>query len=224
MNNTFINKKNILKIVVFILLLIFVTIFLRERNFTNIDELKFLINKYSVISPIIYILLFAILPTFFITVTILAIISGAVFGFIKGAIYTFIGAFLNATLTYLVSKYVAYDFVSDIVKRKYSDTYAKIESNVKGKSGFILMLILRLLPLIPYTALNYMAGISGYEYKIFITSTLLGIIPGMLCYVNIGSSSVNGLTKEFVFAISLLIVFCIFISLIAKKYYKKNYE
>ena len=67
-----------------------------------------------------------------------------------------------------------------------------------------------------------MSGIVGYDYKIFITSTLVGIIPGMLCYVNIGANSVDGFTPKLMISISILVVFALSTSIIAKIFYKKN--
>ena len=99
-----------------------------------------------------------------------------------------IASFINCTITYFVGKYIAYDLVNDLIRDKYKDIYEKLKIKSKGKEGFIFMAILRLLPLIPFTILNYISGVVGYDYLIFITSSLVGIIPGIFAYVNIGSN------------------------------------
>lgn len=212
----------IIRIIIAIILITVVSVVLKLSNINNIADIKNIIQLHNIRGAIIYILLFSILPTFFVTVTILAISAGAVFGLVNASIYTFLGAFINSTVTYYVSKYLAYDIINDYVKNKYSNLYLKLKKNTKGKDGFIMMVILRLLPLIPYTFLNYMSGVVGYDYKIFITSTLVGIIPGMLCYVNIGANSLNGFTPRLMISISILIAFALTTSIIAKVFYKKN--
>ena len=215
-------KIKIIKLVLAILAIIIISVVLKLSNVSSVAEIIELIRSSGRVGIIVYILLFAFLPTFFIPVTILAISAGAVFGFWQASLWTFIGAFFNSTLTYIISKYFAYDLINDYASAKYSVEYEKLKKNTRGKEGFILMMVLRLLPLVPYTFLNYLSGVVGYDYKIFITSTLLGIIPGMLCYVNIGASSINGFSPKLVVSISILLVFMILTTILAKKYYNKK--
>ena len=216
-------KIKIIKLALAVLAIIIISVVLKLNNVSSVSEIIELIRNSGGVGIIVYILLFAFLPTFFVPVTILAISAGAVFGFWPASLWTFIGAFFNSTLTYIISKYFAYDLINDYANSKYRVVYEKLKKNTKGKEGFILMIVLRLLPLVPYTFLNYLSGVVGYDYKIFITSTLLGIIPGMLCYVNIGASSINGFSPKLVISISILIAFMIVTTIVAKKYYyKKN--
>lgn len=216
-------KIKIIKLVLVVIAIITISIVLKLSNISSVSEIIDLIRNSGRVGIITYILLFTFLPTFFIPVTILAISAGAVFGFWQASLYTFIGAFLNSTLTYVISKYFAYDLINDYANSKYSTEYEKLKKNTKGKDGFILMLVLRLLPLAPYTLLNYLSGVVGYDYKVFIVSTLLGIIPGMLCYVNIGANSLNGFSPQLVISVSILLAFMIVTTVLAKKYYyKKN--
>lgn len=215
-------KIKIIKLVLVIVAIIAISIVLKLNKVSSVSEIIDLIRNSGKIGIITYIALFTFLPTFFVPVTVLAISAGAVFGFWQASLYTFIGAFLNSTLTYVISKYFAYDLINDYANSKYSTEYEKLKKNTKGKDGLILMMVLRLLPLVPYTLLNYISGVVGYDYKVFIVSTLLGIIPGMLCYVNIGASSINGLSPKLVLSISILIAFLIITTVLAKKYYNKN--
>ena len=216
-------KIKIIKLVLVVIAIVAISLVLKFNKVSSVSEIIDLIRNSGRVGIITYILLFTFLPTFFIPVTVLAISAGAVFGFWQASLYTFVGAFLNSSLTYVISKYFAYDLINDYANSKYSVEYEKLKKNTKGRDGFILMIVLRLLPLVPYTLLNYLSGVVGYDYKIFISSTLLGIIPGMLCYVNIGASSINGFSPKLVVSISILLVFMILTTILAKKYYyKKN--
>lgn len=215
-------KIKIIKLVLVIVAIIAISIIIKLSKVSSASEIIELIRNSGSVGIITYILLFTFLPTFFVPVTILAISAGAVFGFWQASLWTFIGAFFNSTITYVISKHFAYDLINDYANSKYSNEYEKLKKNTKGKDGFILMMVLRLLPLVPYTLLNYISGVVGYDYKVFITSTLLGIIPGMLCYVNIGASSINGFSPKLVLSISILIAFLIITTVLAKKYYNKK--
>lgn len=215
-------KIKIFKLVIISLLIIIVSTVFKFSKITSVNEIIHLIKTSGRIGIIVYVLLFTFLPTFFIPVTILAISAGTAFGLWQASLWTFFGAFLNATITYTLSKYFAYELVNDYAKSKYNVEYEKLRNNTNGKKGFTLMLVLRLLPIAPFTLLNYLSGAVGYDYKIFITSTLLGIIPGIFCYTNIGASAVQGFSPKLVVSISILLVFLIVTSIIAKKYYYKK--
>lgn len=213
---------NILKISIFIIILLAGAIFLRYSGIENLQELEMIIQNSGSLAPLIYIALFSILPTFFMPVTILAMAAGYVFGILPAGIYTFIAAFINSTLTYFLGKYVAYDFINDLANEKYPDVYNKLKEKSNGKEGFIFMLIVRLLPFVPYTLLNYMSGAVGFNYLVFISSSMLGILPGIFIYTNIGTNLSELGSKNFYISILIFVIFVSITSMIAKKYYSNK--
>ena len=214
-------KIKVIKLVIVIILVIIVSLVLKICKITSVNDVVDLIKTSGRVGIIVYILLFTFLPVFFVPVTVLAISAGAVFGLWQASLYTFMGAFFNATLTYVLSKYFAYELVDDYAKNKYSAEYEKLKNNTKGKKGFALILVLRLLPIAPFTLLNYLSGAVGCDYKIFITSTLLGIIPGIFCYTNIGANAIHGFSPQLIISVSILLAFLVLTTLMAKKYYYK---
>ena len=218
------NKQiiNILKFSIFTIILIAGAIFLRFTGINDLEELEAVIKQYGNVAPFIYIGLFSILPSFFMPVTILAMAAGYVFGIIPAGIYTFIGAFINSTISYFLGRYVAYDFINDIANEKYHDVYNVLKEKSKGREGFIFMIIVRLLPFVPYTLLNYMSGAVGFSFTVFISSSMIGILPGIFIYTNIGNNLSSLGSIEFYTSIIIFIVFVSITSLIAKKYYSKD--
>ena len=213
---------NIFKIIFFLIILIIGILFLRYTGVNNLEELETIIKNSGNYAPLIYIALFSILPTFFMPVTILAMAAGYVFGIIPAGIYTFIGALINSTITYYLGKYVAYDFINDIASEKYSDVYNNLKYKSSGKEGFIFMIIIRLLPFVPYTLLNYMSGAVGFNYPIFISSSMIGILPGIFIYTNIGTNLSSIGSKDFYISVIIFLVFVSITTLLAKKYYTNS--
>lgn len=213
---------NIIKISAFIIILITGAIFLRNSGVENLEELETIIKSSGNLAPLIYIGLFSVLPSFFMPVTILAMAAGYVFGIVPAGIYTFIAAFINSTISYFLGKYVAYDFINDIASEKYSDVYYKLKVKSNGKEGFIFMIIVRLLPFVPYTLLNYMSGAVGFNYLVFISSSMIGILPGIFIYTNIGTNLSGIGSKSFYISILIFVIFVSITTIIAKKYYSKG--
>jgi len=57
-----------------------------------------------------------------------------------------------------------------------------------GRGGFRLVLVLRLLPVAPWSVLNYAFGAAPCRYRDFLAGTLLGSLPSALAYAWLGST------------------------------------
>ena len=89
------NKKKLFKILSIIL--IAALSYLAVKNITT-DNIRVWVGGSGTYGPIIYILLFTILPIFLFPVPILAFGGGVLFGVVEGTIYTVIGASLNSAI------------------------------------------------------------------------------------------------------------------------------
>lgn len=223
-NFTLENKVAIIKFIFSAIFVIVISLLVYNSKITNVEKLESIMKEYSHIAPLIYILLFSVLPTFFAPITPMAIAAGFVFGTKNAFIYTAVAAFVNSTVTFFLAKYFASQMVDIFARTKYPDVYQKIKNVASDNDGFALMAVLRLLPFIPYTMLNYIGGSLGYKYIVFILSTMLGIIPGMYLYVNIGANADNIKSPQFVFAMVLLLIFWVFVSIIVKNFYTKHFK
>ncbi len=218
------NKILIIKFIFFVVFILAIALFVRSSHITNLEEFKAVIVNEKEKAPLAYMIAFSILPTFFAPVTPMAIAAGFVFGLQKGLTYTALSAFINSSLTFFLSKYFASELVEKISIKNHKEIYEKIKSLTRDRDGFSLMAVLRLLPFVPYTFLNYMGGALGYKYIVFILSSMIGITPGMYLYVNIGANAENYKSWKFIFAIAMLLIFWFLVSIVVKKIYAKYFK
>jgi len=187
--------------VILVYLLIF---FIHKHNilkgFTLI-ELKDYIISFGVYAPLIYIILFTIVPLTLFPDSLLAIASGMIFGLVNGFIFTMIGAICGATLAFYLSRTLGRDMLKKIIKKKLDVLDSKLKNN-----GFVIILLLRLIPLFPFDMISYSAGLSEIKYKDFILATVIGIVPGILVFKNIGDKSIHIGSESFYISIALLII------------------
>ena len=116
----------------------------------------------------------------------LTLLAGATLGVFWGSIVSLIGNTLGATAAFLVSRY----FLRDYVTRTIYAKYPKIRE-YEGrffKHGFVTVMLLRLIPLFPFNALNYLLGVTRVSTKDYILATALGIIPGTIAFVYFGEA------------------------------------
>lgn len=134
--------------------------------------------------PLIYILLYTLRPLIFFPATLTTGIAGYLYGPLWGTVYTTVGANLSATVAYLVGRFFGADLLPDDPEdpgriARYADALRR--------NGFEAVLIMRLIYL-PYDLVNYLAGFVRVPWPHFALATLLGILPGSLTFVLLGSA------------------------------------
>ena len=178
-------------------------------------DIQTYVNSFGKLAPIIYIIIFALVPLTLFPDSIIAIAGGLIFGLVKGYIYTAIGAILGATLSFYISRKLGRNFVKKLTKEKLDNVEEMINSN-----GFFIIFMLRLIPLFPFDIISYGAGLTSVKYKDFILATFLGTIPGILVFTNIGAQSVNMRSGSFYISIGALVLLFITSMVLKKKFIK----
>jgi uncharacterized membrane protein YdjX (TVP38/TMEM64 family) len=104
---------------------------------------------------------------------------------ILGTLTVFIGASLGAISSYFLGRYLLREFVQTLTK-KY--TIFEALNAAVHKKGLKIFILLRLSPIIPYNATNYIGGVSAVSFRDFILA-LFGMLPGTILYVFLGASA-----------------------------------
>ncbi|HTN43987.1 MAG TPA: TVP38/TMEM64 family protein [Nitrospiria bacterium] len=191
-------------------LLIFIVICLVLFRWTDLgrylhpEQIRDSIQSVGYLAPLLYVLIYSVAPVFFVPGWIITIGGGLAFGPLWGTILTVMGATIGATLAFLVGRYLGRDFVTRLLKEKFK-TIGLLDERAASR-GFEVIFFLRLIPLIPFNALDYMAGISKIGTRDYILGTFLGIIPGTFAYVYLGSTLTHIRSWGFTLAIGLLIL------------------
>lgn len=176
------------------------------------QSMKNYISSFGMLAPIIYIVMFTIVPLTLFPDAVLAIAGGMIFGVGIGTLYTMIGAVCGGTLSFFISRIFGRGLVEKLIKGKAEWFEDGIE-----KRGFLFILMLRLVPLVPFDLISYGAGLSKIRYKDFALATSIGIIPGVWVYANLGDKSGNVFSVQFLGAILILVLLMIFSYFMKKK-------
>lgn len=135
--------------------------------------------------------LIAVLSFIFIYVISVALsLPGAVYitiagGFLFGPIatlYVIFSATLGATLLFVAVSTALGEWLAS----KASRWVSKMEKGFQ-ENAFSYLLVLRLIPLFPFWAINIAAAVLRVRLKTFVIATFIGIIPGSFVYVMVGN-------------------------------------
>ncbi|WP_187424250.1 TVP38/TMEM64 family protein [Campylobacter concisus] len=180
----------------------------------GVSELRELIGEHAIFAPMIYVLCFAILPIFLFPVPILAVVAGTAFGLFAGSLYTIIGAMINSVLMFYIARFLGFRAVSAFTQNSKS----KILKTLGEPGGkFSLILILRLMPLVPYNALNYACGVMNVSLRDYVVATFVGIVPATFIMVNLGEKALDMRSNGFIIACVLMAALVVLSSWGAKK-------
>ncbi|MGB2991659.1 MAG: TVP38/TMEM64 family protein [Paenisporosarcina sp.] len=133
---------------------------------------------------LLYVIAYTIRPLFFFPATLLTLFGGYTFGPFLGTGLDIVGAGSGAVLAFLVARYIGREKMERFVKGKKIERFDRTIQN----NGFMVVLYLRLIPLIPFDSINYSLGLSSVKLKSYMVATYLGIIPGAFALNYIGSS------------------------------------
>jgi uncharacterized membrane protein YdjX (TVP38/TMEM64 family) len=187
-------------------------------SFQQVETIKTFVLSFGLLAPLVFILLFTLAPLIFFPDGILALAGGLIFGLYAGSVYIIIGALCGGSLSF----YLARTYGTWLRDKLAHEKWIHFQKSVKNH-GFIMIFLLRLVPLVPFNIISYSAGFSTIRYRDFFFATLLGMSPGVLVYANIGAKSLAFGTKEFYMAVALLLFLVVF-SMVLKNSVKKRLD
>lgn len=156
-----------------------------DLTFIGLQQLiEDFIERWSIMAPLAYILIYVIRPLILFPATLLTALSGALFGPVWGIAYTIVGENLSANVSYIVGRYFGKDIMESLIRR---NKVIPILDRRIYENQFMSILILRLIYM-PFDMVGFMAGFRNLRQLDFALGTFFGIIPGLVTFVLLGSS------------------------------------
>ncbi|MEG4112026.1 MULTISPECIES: TVP38/TMEM64 family protein [unclassified Microcoleus] len=134
--------------------------------------------------PAAFIVIYIVATVLFIPGSLLTLGSGVLFGVVGGSVCVSIGSVLGATCAFVVGRYLTRDWVSKQIEG--NQKFKAIDSAVASE-GWKIVLLTRLSPIFPFNLLNYAFGVTQVSLKDYFFASWIGMIPGTVMYVYIGS-------------------------------------
>ena len=113
---------------------------------------------------------------------VMTLTGGLLFGAWVGGGAAALGCTLGAAILFLICRTAA----GDVLKARAGPTAAKIEAGVR-RDAFSYILILRLVPVMPFWLANLALGFIDIPLRVFVAASFLGIAPVSLIYAGLGS-------------------------------------
>lgn len=140
------------------------------------------IRDLGALGGVAFVGLYVIAAVAFIPGSLLTLAAGATFGIAWGTAWALLGATLGASAAFLVSRYMARGWVE---ARLGASTRFRALDRAIEEDGRRIVFLLRLSPLFPFNALNYLLGLTRVRLPDYVVASV-GMLPGSLLYVYYG--------------------------------------
>ena len=113
---------------------------------------------------------------------LLTLAGGALFGLFWGTVLVSFASSIGATAAFLASRFLLRDWV----ERRFHRLLEPVNAGVEREGGFYLF-TLRLIPAIPFFAINLAMGLTRMPARTFYWVSQVGMLAGTVVYVNAGT-------------------------------------
>ena len=112
----------------------------------------------------------------------MTLVGGAVFGLGWGTLIVSFASSIGATLAFLAARFLLRDWV----QQRFAAALQAINAGIARDGGFYLF-TLRLIPVVPFFAINLALGLTPIRTWTFYWVSQLGMLAGTVVYVNAGT-------------------------------------
>ncbi|KMT06126.1 hypothetical protein BVRB_7g162970 [Beta vulgaris subsp. vulgaris] len=135
--------------------------------------------------PVVLAIAYVPLTVLAVPASVLTLGGGYLFGLPLGFIADSVGATIGATAAFLLGRTIGKTYVMS--KLKNYPRFQAVAIAIQ-KSGFKIVLLLRLVPLLPFNMLNYLLSVTPINLGAYILATWLGMMPITFAFVYVGTT------------------------------------
>lgn len=167
-----------------VLLLTGLAIFFRNDISHLLDVFAVNVQQWGPWGYAAYAGLYTLLELLSVPAVPLSLTAGYLFGAVPGTAVVSLSATTAAVLAFLISRFALRDRVAAFAKGNRK--FAAIDEAI-SKDGFKFVFLLRLSPLLPFSASNYLYGLTSIDVGPYALASWLGMLPGTWAYVTAGT-------------------------------------
>lgn len=170
-----------------------------QENAVNLREQ---VNAHYLLGVLSFISVYVFVNIWFPAAAILTLLSGFLYGTVLSVIYVDTATTLGALFAFWISR----SFAGNWIQHKWHRQLIGFNRKV-SEGGYVYLLLVRLIPLMPYILVNFLAGLTKVRVRTFIWTTALGSFPGILVFSYAGRHLLSIKSVEQVFTSKVIIAF-----------------
>lgn len=167
----------------------------------SLDTIRAWVDHAGWAAPVLFTVVYAALTLTPTPATVTSIAAGVLFGLPVGLAVVMTGAVAGAAVGFALARSLGRDVVSTVDSRHL----VRLDALLRRR-GLIAVVGIRLVPMLPFAAVNYACGLSALRPRDYLVGTTVGILPAVTAYVTIGAFGATPGGTPFVLAAAGLAV------------------
>ncbi|GAA4883616.1 TVP38/TMEM64 family protein [Pseudonocardia benzenivorans] len=157
---------------------------LRLYGVPGMSDVRATVAAAGVWAPLAFVALQAGLTVGPVPRTVFTLVAGALFGWAAGLVLTLVATTLAAVVAFALVRVTGGRLVERYARGRAVD-WVRLRLD---HHGLLAVTSLRLVPAVPFAALNYVAGLSAVRFWPYLLGTAVGIVPGTVAIVVLGDA------------------------------------
>ncbi|MCP4445534.1 MAG: TVP38/TMEM64 family protein [Myxococcales bacterium] len=143
------------------------------------------IHGVGPLGAVLFALLYVLATVAALPASLLTIAAGLLYGPYWAALLVLGASNVGATLAFVLGR----AWLRSWVEGKYGESmvFRAIDDGT-SRDGAKLVFLLRLSPVVPFSILNYLLGLTSVSLRGYVLASLVGMMPGILLYTQVGST------------------------------------
>ncbi|KAL6772432.1 hypothetical protein ACKKBG_A30230 [Auxenochlorella protothecoides x Auxenochlorella symbiontica] len=158
--------------------------YFKDQIWVSLEWFTGVIDAMGPEGYLVYVAAYALLELVAVPAIPLTVAAGALFGLWPGVATVSLAASIASTTAFLIARYLARDRVSAMASK--NKQFAAIDRAI-GKDSLRVVTLLRLSPLLPFSASNYLYGLTSVDVGSYMLGSWIGMLPGTFAYVSVGA-------------------------------------
>lgn len=175
------------KLAILVVIVATVGIGLRQSGLADtfrLSDLRAIRDGLGSLAPLVFVAAFIVFTIVGVPGMILTLTGGLLFGTLGGGLLVEVGASIGATCSFFVARAAGRDTIARFIA---GNAIERFDKRLTG-AGLPAVLFSRIVPIFPFTYMNFLWGVTGVRASDFIIGTAFGMIPASFVYANIAAS------------------------------------
>ena len=155
----------------------------------SMDQIHSWVERAGILGEVGFVFGYALVTLTPVPKNVVSIAAGFAWGLALGVGLVMLGALLGAAFAFMLGRALGRDAIE-----RFTGAKVKMVDDLLRRRGLLSMIGVRLIPVLPFTVINYAAGLTAVRIRDYAIGTTIGIIPGTIVYVAVGAygAELNG--------------------------------
>lgn len=138
------------------------------------------IDRFGPFVPLVFVLVHILASLVFVPRSVMAVVATLLFGFWPACWWSTLGSTVGAMTGFLIARYINSGFIVPEEMKRIGPILERAEDG-----GWRAVAVVRLLPLLPHSLINYALGLTRLSLAEYTLGSLAGMLPETYVFVNL---------------------------------------